>query len=93
MESEIPDAPLIDDVLAVEVASPDPEAQAQQWASLFGIEVERVDGQPRIQLGTRTIRFAHGNINKMPIVDVKVVEGHEADAPSVAFNGVTFNLR
>lgn len=92
MESEIPDAPLIDDVLAVEVASPDPEAQALQWATLFGIEVEHVDGQPRIQLGTRTIRFAHGDLNKMPVVDVKVVDGREAPS-SAAFNGVTFNLR
>jgi len=71
VESEIPDAPFIYDVRAVEVASPDPEAQAQKRATLFGIEVERVDGQPHIQLGTRTIRFAHGDINKMRVVDLK----------------------
>ncbi|MBC7593312.1 MAG: hypothetical protein H7288_05140, partial [Kineosporiaceae bacterium] len=43
IEAEISVDPVIDDILAGEISSRDPEAQAEQWATLFDVSVQRID--------------------------------------------------
>ncbi|MFI5915903.1 hypothetical protein [Dactylosporangium sp. NPDC051541] len=45
---------LIDDVVAVEVPVPDPEATVKQWAQILGYDAAAAD---TIDLGGRTVRF------------------------------------
>ncbi|MFI5430130.1 hypothetical protein [Aeromicrobium sp. UC242_57] len=88
----MPAAPLIDEVLAVEVSSPDPAAQSAKWGQLFGLEVATVDGVPYIELGSRTVRFVQGDVKMMTAIDLGVVDGAEVAERSVEISGVTFNL-
>lgn len=92
VDAEVPAAPLIDEVLAVEVSSPDPAGQAAKWAQLFGLEVSTVDGVPTLSLGSRTVRFVEGEVKMMTGVDLAVVEGASVAERKVEISGVTFNL-
>ncbi|WP_456695954.1 hypothetical protein [Aeromicrobium sp. P5_D10] len=92
VEAEVPAAPLIDEVLAVEVSSPDPAVQSAKWGQLFGLEVATVDGIPCIELGSRTVRFVRGDVKMMTAIDLGVVDGAEIAERSVEISGVTFNL-
>ena len=88
--TETPTAPVVDDVLGVEISSADPAAQAAQWAALFGVEVEAGDN-PRITLGTRTITFVAGERRFLSAIDLKKVDGVDAPA-ELAISGVTLRL-
>lgn len=92
VEAEVSEAPIIDDVLAVEVSSADPAAQASKWATLFGIDVAEVDGVPQIKLGSRTVRFVRGDVKMMTGVDVKAVAGREPADRKVTVSGVNFTI-
>lgn len=92
VEAEVSKNPVIDDVLAVEISSPDPAAQAQKWATLFDVEVEHVDETPQIAVGARTVRFVKGDVKMMTGCDVKVAEGVEPDSRTATVSGVTFTL-
>jgi hypothetical protein len=98
VEGETSEHPVIDDVLAVEISSTDPEAQAQRWATLFDVPVERDGGDggdggvPSIAIGERRVRFVRGDVKMMTGIDVQVVDGVEPDAREVVVSGVTFTL-
>ncbi|MCD9199875.1 VOC family protein [Aeromicrobium wangtongii] len=92
VDAEVPDAPVVDDVLAVEISSPDPQAQSAKWATLFGLEVSVVDDVPQLQLGSRTVRFVQGDAKMMTGVDLAVVAGREPAERTVTISGVTFTL-
>lgn len=90
IETEKPEAPLVDDVLGVDVQSPDPAAQAARWAGVFGVEVTAGD-VPSIQLGARTVHFVRGDRRMLSAVDLSVVAG--ADAPAeLVVSGVALRL-
>lgn len=92
VDAEVSENPVIDDVVAVEVSSPDPEAQAQKWAMLFGVEVETVNGTLQIAVGARTVRFVAGDVKMMTGCDVQVVDGRKPAEPTVSFAGMTFTF-
>lgn len=92
IDAEVSTAPVINDVLAVEITSPDPQAQSAKWAALFGVTVDVVSDVPQIRLGSRTVRFVRGDVKLMTGVDVAVVDGQEPATRSVSISGVTFTL-
>ena len=92
IEADVSEHPVIDDVLAVEISSPDPGAQAQKWATLFDVPVETVDGTRQITIGARTVRFVAGDVKMMTGVDVQVAAGVEPDSREIVVAGVTFTL-
>ena len=47
----------VDDIVAVDVASPDPDALCVRWAGVFGIDTDSVTRT--LALGSRTVRFVH----------------------------------
>lgn len=92
VDAEVPTAPVIDNVLAVEVTSPDPAAQAAKWAQLFGLSVAVVEGVSQIELGSRTVRFVAGDVKRMTAVDLAVIDGVEPAERKVTISGVNFTL-
>lgn len=92
IDAEVSANPLIDDVLAVEVSNPDPEALAQKWSTLFDVPVETVDGVLQVAIGARTARFVKGDVKMMTAVDVKAVAGREPADRNVTVSGVTFTI-
>ncbi len=92
VEAEKSENPVIDDVLAVEISNPDPEAIAQKWATLFDVPVETVDGVLQIAIGARVARFVKGDVKMMTGCDVRVAEGVEPDGREVTVSGVSFAL-
>ncbi len=92
VEADVSENPVIDDVVAVEISNPDPEALAQKWSTLFDVPVETVDGVLQISIGARTARFVQGDVKMMTGCDVQVAEGIEPDTRKVTVSGVSFNL-
>lgn len=92
VEAEKSENPVIDDVLAVEITNPDPEALAQKWSVLFDVPVETVDGVLTVAIGARTARFVKGDAKLMTGCDVQVAEGVEPDSREVSVSGVNFTL-
>lgn len=90
--TEEPAAPVIDDILAVDLSSSDPVAQARRWATVFGVEVGSVEGVPQIVLGTRTLRFVEGPRRFLSAVEVAVVPGREVERTELEISGVRFTL-
>lgn len=89
VEAEVPATPYVDDVLGVEVTSPDPQAQAARWAQVFGFELS--DGA--LWLGSRAVRFAEGEAKVMSAVDLRATAALPDDAPtSVELGAVTLRL-
>jgi len=62
--------PLVADVAAVEMASPDPEALAALWASVFEVEVDRSGDAPVVWLGSRAVRFIQGDRTQMTAIEL-----------------------
>ncbi|WP_370617422.1 hypothetical protein [Mumia sp. Pv 4-285] len=87
-----PSDPVIDDVVAVEVASADPAAQAARWSAVFGIAVDDVDGVPQISLGHRVVRFVRGDRPMLTAIDVALTPAHTERAGEVEISGVRFRL-
>lgn len=85
--------PVIDDVLAVEISSIDPAAQAARWAAVFGIAVDDVAGTPQVSLGHRIVRFVRGDRPMLSAVDVALAPGHTDRAGEVEISGVRFRLQ
>ncbi|PJJ57331.1 hypothetical protein CLV56_1558 [Mumia flava] len=90
--TETPADPVIDDVVAVEVASADPSAQAARWAEVFGTEVGDAGGVPSIRLGERTVRFVAGERPMLVGIDVRLTPAHADAAGEVTISGVRFRL-
>jgi len=72
-----PDNPLVDDVLAVEVASPDPQAQAELWSAVWGLPLEAGTEVPEMRVGSRTVRFVEGTRRMLTAVDLAAAPGTE----------------
>lgn len=89
--TETPENPLVDDVLAVDVESPDPQAQAARWAAVMGVEVEPGE-VPAIRLGSRTVHFVRGERRMLSAVDLRAVDGSEAPS-TLSVSGVLLRLR
>ena len=93
IEAEVPSAPHVDDVLGVEVGSPDPQARALRWGRVF--EGDRADGDStELMLGSRWVRFVEADRTGMTAVDLAAT----ADLPdgaetAVEVGGVTLRLR
>lgn len=64
-----PPAPLVDDVRAVTVDSPDPSAQAARWGAVF--DADTSDGT--LRLGSRLVRFAEGPRKMLSAVELGAV--------------------
>ncbi len=47
----------VDDILAVDVATPEPDALCARWAGVFGLDTD--SGARSLALGSRTVRFVH----------------------------------
>jgi len=60
VEAEVSAEPRVRDVLAVDLSSPDPAAQAALWSQVFGVPVGEDESAPSMRLGTRTLRFVPG---------------------------------
>lgn len=91
IETETPEAPLVDDVLSVDVQSPAPLEQAERWAAVFGVPLEEGD-TPRIKLGNRAINFVQGERRMFSAIDLQRVSG--VDAPdTMTVGGVLLRLR
>ena len=89
IEAEVPATPYVDDVLAVEVTSPDPTAQAQRWAGVFGVAPEG----DSMWLGERQVRFVAGERKAMTAIDLRATAHLPAGAEtSVQVGGVSLNL-
>jgi hypothetical protein len=86
-----PEAPQVVDVLAVEVSSPDPRAQAERWSALFDVPVEVVDGTTQLRLGSRTVRFVAGERKTFTAVDLAAAPGVAPRA--VRLSGVEVRVR
>lgn len=84
IETETPAAPVVDDVLAVDVQSPDPTAQAEQWAAVFGVELDEWDDVPRIALGDRHVNFVQGDRKMLSAVDLKIADGSEPTTHTIS---------
>jgi len=84
IETQTPPAPVVDDVLAVDVQSPDPMAQAERWASVFGIELDEWDDVPRLALGNRFVNFVQGHRRMLSAVDLKIADGSEPRAYTIS---------
>ncbi len=91
IETTEPEAPVVDDVLAVEVQSGDPGAQARLWAGVLGCEV--ADGEvPSIELGSRTVRFVRGERRMLSAVDLRCVDGVTPPERTLVVSGVELRL-
>ena len=92
IEAEIPETPYVDDVLGVDVSSPDPRAQARRWARVF--EGERAADEPtELYLGNRVVRFAEGATSAMTAIDLAATANLPVGAAEVAkIGGVTLRL-
>lgn len=90
IETETPAAPVVDDVLAVDVQSPDPFAQAKQWATVLGVELDEWDDVPRIALGERFVNFVRGDRRMLSAVDLKIADGSAPSTQTVS--GVLLRL-
>ncbi len=91
IEGETSENPVIDDVLAVEISSHDPDAQAEKWATLFDVSVQHID-VPQIAIGERTVRFVRGDVKMMTGIDVQIADGAAPESSQVVVSGVTFTL-
>lgn len=90
---QVPEQPLVDDVLALELTNPDPATQAARWAQLFGAgPVEEEDGAYRIVLGERPVHFVAGSQPCLSAVELRARPGH-ADGVERMLSGVRFRLR
>ncbi|WP_418061547.1 hypothetical protein [Pimelobacter simplex] len=86
-----PAAPQVVDVLAVEMSSPDPQAQAERWSAVFDVPLEEVDGTPQLRLGERVVRFVAGERRTFTAVDLAAAPGV---APrTVQLSGVEVRVR
>lgn len=95
IEADVPEAPAVDDVLGVEVASADPAAQARLWAQVLGAEVVLPDGAaaPQVWLGSRWMRFVEGGTAAMTAVDLRATGGRGAGvAESIDLGGVALRV-
>ncbi len=93
VDKQHPQAPLVDDIRAVQLSSPDPRAQATLWSTVFGVPLTRADsGDPQIDLGSRSVRFAAGDRRYLCAVDLAVVPGSELPSGPLTISGVTLNL-
>lgn len=92
VEAETAAAPRVDDVIGVEVASPDPRAQAALWASVLGAEVDLTAPELRIALGRREIRFVDGPRKMLSAVDLAAVDPGEHAGTAVEVDGVLLRL-
>ena len=92
IEAEVPAAPYVDDVLGVEVSSPDPLAQARRWAQVF--QGDRAEAEPtEVHLGSRVVRFVEGAVSAMTAIDLAATSDLPADAAgSTQVGGVTLRL-
>lgn len=91
IEVPAPEAPQVVDVLAVDVSSPDPQAQADRWSALFGVPLEVVDGTTQLRLGTRVVRFVAGERKTFTAVDLAAAPGVEPR--TVRLSGVEVRVR
>jgi hypothetical protein len=92
VEAETAAAPRVDDVIGVEVASPDPRAQAALWASVLVAEADPSAPELRIALGRREIRFVDGPRKMLSAVDLAAVHPDEHAGTAVEVDGVLLRL-
>ncbi|WP_328389609.1 hypothetical protein [Nocardia sp. NBC_00416] len=87
-----PVAPIIDDVRAVGVSTPDPTAQALRWAAVFGTGIDESSGVPTLRLGSRSVRFSSGPRRMLSAVEVSAVSGAAVPSEPVLIGGVRFTV-
>lgn len=88
IETERPESPIVDDVLSVDLQSPDPQAQARTWATVFGVPIDLDGDVPRIELGTRVIRFVAGDRAMLSAVELAGLDGANEAVTFTASNVV-----
>ncbi|MFT4288753.1 hypothetical protein [Nocardioides sp.] len=85
-----PDHPLVDDVLAVEIASPDPHAQAELWSTVWGFPLQAGSAGPEMRIGSRVVRFVEGPRRMLSAVDLAATPAGEPMTTTIG--GVEFRV-
>lgn len=88
---QIPSAPRVDDVTWIELASPEPAAQAAQWAALFGVDVVDDHGRLEISIGGTPAFFVAGPRPMMSGVGLKSSAINPLDPVALVLSGVRFD--
>lgn len=85
--------PWIDDVLGVDLATPDPQGRAARWAAVFCVPQTEKDGAPAIELGSRTVRFVQDERPRMSAIDVRPTAAGASLPERVELGNVEFRVR
>ncbi|MDI9898743.1 hypothetical protein QM716_02625 [Rhodococcus sp. IEGM 1409] len=90
-EKEVSVDPWVDDILGVDVSSPDPPKTAALWAEVFG--KKPVSGQTlSIKLGSRVVSFVPGERSMLSAIDLAASSGASAVEPGLSLGGVEFRI-
>ena len=85
-EKEVSLDPWVDDILGVDVSSPDPARTATLWAEVFG--KKPVSAQPlSIRLGSRVVSFVPGERSMLTAIDLAASSGASAVEPGLSVGG------
>lgn len=87
LDIDRPASSLVDDVVAVDVASDDPAAFLAKWATVFGLDADTTSNT--LALGTRTVRFVPGPAR----AGIVAVDLQLADAASAPFEFTAGNVQ
>jgi len=106
VEAEVPDAPLVGDVLGVELTTRDPRALAERWTAVLGPVLGSVlgdgpatgapahdGGAATVWLGERSVRFVEGAVPVMSAVELAASDGAQTTADVVDLGGVELRIR
>lgn len=93
-----PDAPLVGDVLGVELSTRDPRALAERWTAVLGPVLATDapaydDGAATVWLGERSVCFVEGPASVMSAVELAASDGAEGGPASVDLGGVELRIR
>ncbi|SKB05258.1 VOC family protein [Aeromicrobium choanae] len=84
--------PWIDDVVGIDLATPDPQGRAERWAAVFRVPVLEKDGHPVIELGTRTVRFVQDEAPRMSAIDVRATPAGAGLPEAIELGRVTLRV-
>ena len=90
-EKEVSVDPWVDDILGVDVSSPDPAKTATLWAEVFGKKPDSARTLS-IRLGSRVVSFVPGERSMLSAIDLAAASGASAVEPGPSLGGVEFRI-
>ncbi|MDJ0110452.1 hypothetical protein QM646_28740, partial [Rhodococcus erythropolis] len=90
-EKEVSLDPRVDDILGVDVSSPDPAKTAALWAEVFGKKLDSAQSLS-IALGSRAVSFVPGERSMLSAVDLAASIGANTVEPGLIVGGVEFRI-